>query len=84
MIIRMRTTLIIDDKLLREAKKVAADRNTTVSAVVNDALRESLANQTKPARPFRLITYGDPSRPIDLTPADMKAILEEQDLHGLD
>lgn len=83
MIICMRTTLVIDDKLLTQAKKRAADRKTTVSDVVNEALRDSFNSPELPRRPFRLITYGDPNQPEHLSPADMKAILEEQDLHGL-
>jgi len=42
MIISMRTTVIIEDDVLRQAKHVAADRNVTVSDLVNDALREAL------------------------------------------
>ncbi|MEX2546305.1 MAG: type II toxin-antitoxin system VapB family antitoxin [Chloroflexota bacterium] len=79
----MRTTLVLDDRLLTQAKKRAADRKTTVSEVVNDALRDSFARPDGPRRPFRLITYGDPSKREHLSPADIKAILEEQDLHGL-
>lgn len=78
-----RTTLILDDRLLTQAKKRAADRKTTVSEVVNEALRDSFTRPDPPSRPFRLITYGDPSKPQHLTPADMYAILEEQDLEGL-
>lgn len=83
MIICMRTTLVLDDRLLKQAKKRAADRKTTVSEVVNEALRDSFARPIEPPRPFKLITYGDPSKTEHLSPADIKAILEEQDLHGL-
>ncbi|MEO6349526.1 MAG: DUF6364 family protein [Candidatus Limnocylindrales bacterium] len=79
----MRTTLVLDDKLIVQAKKRAADRKTTVSEIVNEALRDSFTRPDPPRRPFRLITYGDPSKPVHLTPADIKEILEEQDLHGL-
>jgi len=80
MIICMRTTLVLDDKLLTQAKKRAADRKTTVSEVVNDALRDSFGRSDVPRRPFRLITYGDPSKPVHVSPAEMKAIIEEEDL----
>lgn len=83
MIICMRTTLIINDKLLSQAKKRAADRKTTVSEVVNEALRDSFARPVGPSRPFKLITYGNPDRPQHLSPAEMYAILEDQDLEGL-
>ncbi len=80
MITRMRTTLVLDDRLLTEAKKRAADRNTTVSEVVNDALRDTFEHREKPRRPFRLITYGDPNKPDHISPAEMKVILEDEDL----
>ncbi|MGE5346543.1 MAG: type II toxin-antitoxin system VapB family antitoxin [Acidithiobacillales bacterium] len=38
----MRTTLALDDDLYREAKKVAVDSGTTVTALIEAALRESL------------------------------------------
>ena len=38
----MRTTLILNDELVAEAKRRAADRQTSLSAVVNDALRKAL------------------------------------------
>jgi len=37
----MRTTLNIDDRLGREAKRRAADRGTSLTAVIERALRES-------------------------------------------
>ena len=39
----MKTTLELDDALLREAKAVAAKRRTTLKAVVEHALRRELA-----------------------------------------
>ena len=56
----MRTTIRLDDQLLREAKKRAAERGTTLTAVIEDSLRESLA-RWKPSRrrrKFRLPTWG--------------------------
>lgn len=38
----MRTTLDIDDHVLREAKKLAAERGTTLTAVIESAIRETL------------------------------------------
>lgn len=75
----MRTTLILDDKLLSQAKRRAAERNTTVSKIVNEALRESLTRQAEPPRPFQLITYGNPNKPEQHEPVDFKAILDEED-----
>jgi Bacterial antitoxin of type II TA system, VapB len=52
----MRTTIRINDRLLAEAKKIAAERGTTLTAVVEDSLRESLARSKTPHRhkPFRI------------------------------
>ena len=80
MIIRMRTTLIIDDDLLRQAKLRAAEWNQTVSDVVNNALRESLGRPTPAAAPFSLITYGRRSSTrLDHQPADFDAVFEQED-----
>jgi hypothetical protein len=38
----MRTTLRLDDRLLREAKRIAADTGKTLGEVVEDLLREAL------------------------------------------
>ena len=54
----MRTTVRLDEHLLAEAKKHAAESGTTLTAVLEQALRESLARrgaQAK-ARPVRLKT----------------------------
>ena len=41
----MRTTITIDDSLLREAKVLAARTDRTVSSVLEEALRQMLARQ---------------------------------------
>jgi metal-responsive CopG/Arc/MetJ family transcriptional regulator len=41
----MRTTIRIDDQLLQETKKLAAKTGKTLTAVIEDALRETLARQ---------------------------------------
>jgi len=56
----MRTTLRLDDALLREAKRYAIDSGRTLTAVVEDALREVLSRRTKapPGKRPHLPTYG--------------------------
>lgn len=56
----MRTTLSIDDGLLEDAKKVAAQTGRSLARFVEDALRESLARsrQQRTAEPTRLHTIG--------------------------
>jgi hypothetical protein len=41
----MRTTVRLDDELLSEAKQIAAKTNRTLTAVIEDALRQHLALQ---------------------------------------
>ena len=43
----MRTTLSINDNLLKEAKKLSIERNCSLGEIVDDALRLSLAAQKK-------------------------------------
>lgn len=45
MLQHMRTTVRLDDALLREAKRYAAEQGTTLTAVLDQALREVLARQ---------------------------------------
>jgi hypothetical protein len=56
----IRTTLTIDDSLLAEYKRVAADTHRTLSYVIQDALRETLARRREAAarRPVRLPVIG--------------------------
>lgn len=42
MLLCMRTTIQLDDQLLLEAKKHAAQTGRTLKAVIEDALREAL------------------------------------------
>lgn len=83
MIIHMRTTLVLDDEMLRQAKKRAADRNVTVSDIVNEALREAFSRPQPAAAPFTMITYGRPGRRVRHTPEDFAAALETEDLDRL-
>lgn len=47
----MRTTVRLDDHLLAEAKKHAAESGKTLTSVLEQALRESLARRSVHARP---------------------------------
>jgi hypothetical protein len=73
----MRTTVRIDDELLRRAKQFAARRGRTLAAVIDDALRTFLSeDRATPVRPIRLPTFkGNGLRPgVDLD--DSAALLE--------
>ena len=53
-----RTTLMIEDGILREIKKRAAAEGRTVQAVANDLLRRSLGPRGKPRARFTLKLQG--------------------------
>jgi hypothetical protein len=56
----MRTTVRLDERLLREAKAVAAQERRTLTAVIDDALRQFLARRSGPRKRVaaKLITFG--------------------------
>ncbi len=81
MIINMRTTLTIDDVLVREAKQRAISLNLSLSEFVNQALREVLRiSEHTDDPPFTMITFGPADSPSHHEPADFKAVLDEDDV----
>jgi len=57
----MRTTIRLDEKLLKEAKRQAAESGMTLTAIIEDSLRERLARRKGAAakrEPIRLHTAG--------------------------
>ena len=53
----MKTTVEISDALLRRAKQLAAQRRTTLRAVLESALRDALDRETPSARPRPVRTH---------------------------
>lgn len=49
----MKTTVELSDQLLREARRAAADENTSVRALIEEGLRAALARRRE-GRPFTL------------------------------
>lgn len=78
----MRTTLMIHDELYQDVKRLAVGRRSTVSKIVNDALRRELlvpAGDTNRAR-ISIPVYGYAGRsPADTTPAEFDALLQEEE-----
>ena len=74
----MRTTIRLDEQLLIAAKKYAAENGRTLTSVLEDSLRETLARRTSqtPRKPVRLKTIkGDGVRAgVDLD--DSAALLD--------
>ena len=56
----MRTTLQLDGALLRAAKRVALESGCTLTAVVEDALRQALSRHEESGRrrPVKFTTFG--------------------------
>ncbi len=62
----MRTMVILEDRLHREAKAYAARHGTTLAALIEEALRARLSRKEKPKRKkrIRLRTFsGDGLQP---------------------
>ena len=79
----MRTTVRLNDALLREAKKFAAERGQSLTSVIEDALREKLMRRKGSAKPVKatLPTFrGRGLRPgIDLDhSAGLLDVMEER------
>ena len=74
MLICMRTTLNLEDQLMRATKAKAAQEGRTLTAVIEDALREHLRRgDERRSEPFRLrlVTLpGAPRAGVDLDDRD--------------
>jgi hypothetical protein len=70
----MRTTLTLDDDVLKAAKRLAREQNRPLKDVINEALRHGLAMvdaRRPPAYTFRLKTVDGRLLPgVDLTDRD--------------
>lgn len=56
----MRTTVRIDKQVLGEAKRLAAETGHTLTAVIEESLKETLARRkkSKGSAPVKLTLYG--------------------------
>jgi plasmid stability protein len=69
----MRTTLNLDDELMRQVKRRAAETNRTVTSLVESALRELIMQESRKDKPYRLlwVTVEGGAQPgVDLTDRD--------------
>ena len=83
----MRTTIRLDDQLLVAAKKRAAEKGTTLTALIEDSLRESLARRRSVHRrkKFRMITFGRGGLQPGVDLDDTSSLLDRMDgIHGAD
>ena len=56
----MRTTIRLEESLLAEAKRIAAEKGNTLTAVIENALRQSFAQQGRAVKrgKVRFSTFG--------------------------
>ena len=76
----MRTIISLDDKLHRRAKSYAAQHGTTLTALVEDALRARLAERSGKRRPpVRLPTFKGQGLQSGLSLDEMGTIYDRMD-----
>jgi len=78
----MRTTIRLDDQLLKSAKQLAQESGKTLTALIEDALRQTLSRtrQQRKRSPLKLTTVGGSGlQPgVDLqNSADLLTIMDE-------
>ena len=77
----MRTTIRLNDQLLAEVKQLAAQTGQTLTAIIEEALRQMLARQQQMAQrsPIELITVSGngPQPGVDLDDSAMLLELME-------
>jgi hypothetical protein len=72
--IHMKTTLVIDDGTFKRLKRAAAQQGTTLSALVEAALRQFLARREAPAALPPLPSFDGGGALVDL--ADREALYQ--------
>jgi hypothetical protein len=76
----MRTIISLDDRLHRRAKAYAAEHGTTLTALVEEALRARLAEPRGKRRPpVRLPTFRGEGRQDGLSLDEMGTIYDRMD-----
>jgi len=76
----MRTTLVLDEQLFRRAKREASEAGTTLSEMVNVALRHYLLGRRQPkvarAR-FSMPVFGEATSLQHQTPEEIAALRDD-------
>ena len=80
----MRTTVRLDDQLLSQAKQAAARTGRTLTQVIEDALRESLARRAELDRPTGRVTLPTFDGSGPLAGVDLDSTAELLDLMDAD
>jgi hypothetical protein len=72
MVFHMKTTLIIDDEVYKQLKHLSVKQATTMSKLVECALRQYLKANAKPGKPLPALPSFDGGRPlVDVSNRDM-------------
>jgi len=72
---RMRTTVRLNDELLREAKRAAAESGRTLTALIEEALRERLARRARGLTHEWIELPAEPGGPLPGVDIDNSAAL---------
>ncbi len=73
----MKTTLVLKDEVVRQAKKRAAELGITLSAFAERLLRDALAEKNSKHRRITLPTAGHGLRKYDHSVAELRALENE-------
>lgn len=77
----MRTTLVLEDGIFREAKKRAAELGLPFGELVAQALRQMLQERSvRSEPPFLMPTFGRGAAPVAYTPVDFKESLAAEEI----
>lgn len=81
----MRTTINLPDDLLAQLKKLAAESRTTVTAIIEEALRERLARRRRKrqAYPVQPTTFGSEGLQPGVDLDDSAALLDLMEPPGV-
>ncbi len=86
MIVCMRTTISLDDRILEAVKRRAAAEGRSVSAYIAGVLDDAVKRDIPPAEqhPFRLITVGGggPYPQVDLDRPRELMVAEDEEKYG--
>lgn len=76
----MRTTITLDDRLLAQLRRRASESRTSVSSLIEQAVRLFIRTPRSPApkEPFELVTFGAGGR-FSRRNIDRTALLLEED-----
>lgn len=78
----MRTTISIDDQILEELKRLATERGTTVSQLIEESVRLArIRREPTGKRGFKLVTYGRGGRFTHLDLNRMSTVVDEEDTY---